>query len=157
MSEAIKPIDEDLETINMFDPKLMACPHAFFKKLRDEAPVYQDPNTGIFQVSKHELICKVARDAKLFSNQFGVIQRSGGGDYPQEAAEIMANDGYPPVDTMLTADPPRHTRYRSLVDKAFSPKRVSDMGPEIEDKINFIIDQFYSQGRCDVSRESFIY
>ena len=153
MSEAIKPLDEDLEKINMFDPELMACPHAFFKKLRDEAPVYQDPNTGIFQVSKHELICKVARDAKLFSNQFGVIQRSGGGDYPQEAADIMANDGYPPVDTMLTADPPRHTRYRSLVDKAFSPKRVTDMGPEIEDKINYIIDQFYDQGKCDVSRD----
>ena len=76
MSETIKPIDEDLEKINIFDPELMACPHAFFKKLRDEAPVYQDPNTGIFQVSKHELICKVARDAKLFSNQFGTIQRS---------------------------------------------------------------------------------
>ena len=151
MSEAIKPLDEDLEKINIFDPELMACPHAFFKKLRDEAPVYQDPNTGIFQVSKHELICKVARDAKLFSNQFGTIQRSGGGDYPQEAADIMASDGYPPVDTMLTADPPRHTSYRSLVDKAFSPARVSDMGPEIEDKINFIIDQFYDQGKCDVS------
>ena len=40
MSETIKPIDEDLEKINMFDPELMACPHAFFKKLRDEAPVY---------------------------------------------------------------------------------------------------------------------
>ena len=153
MSETIKPIDEDLEKINMFDPELMACPHAFFKKLRDEAPVFQDPNTGIFQVSKHELICKVARDAKLFSNQFGVIQRSGGGDYPQEAADIMASDGYPPVDTMLTADPPRHTSYRRLVDKAFSPARVSDMGPEIEDKINFIIDQFYDQGKCDVSRD----
>ena len=101
MSEAIKPLDEDLEKINIFDPELMACPHAFFKKLRDEAPVYQDPNTGIFQVSKHELICKVARDAKLFSNQFGTIQRSGGGDYPQEAADIMASDGYPPVDTCL--------------------------------------------------------
>ena len=49
-----------------------------------------------------------------------MIQRSGGGDYPQEAADIMASDGYPPVDTMLTADPPRHTSYRRLVDKAFS-------------------------------------
>ena len=31
MSEAIKPLDEDLEKINMFDPELMACPHAFFQ------------------------------------------------------------------------------------------------------------------------------
>ena len=27
------------------------------------------------------------------------------------------------------------------------------MGPEIEDKINFIIDQFYESGKCDVSRD----
>ena len=50
----------------------------------------------------------------------------------------MEKDGYPAVNTMLTADPPRHTKYRSLVDKAFTPKRVSDMGPAIEEKTNFI-------------------
>ena len=30
MSEAIKPLDEDLENINIFDPELMAFPPAFF-------------------------------------------------------------------------------------------------------------------------------
>ena len=57
MSEAIKPIDKKLKDVNIFDPELMGCPHSYFKKLRDEAPVFQDPTTGIFQVSKHELIC----------------------------------------------------------------------------------------------------
>tara|TARA_B100001179_G_scaffold217144_1_gene188735 strand:+ start:70 stop:1344 length:1275 start_codon:yes stop_codon:yes gene_type:complete len=153
MSEAIKPIDKKLKDVDIFDPELMGCPHSFFKKLRDEAPVFQDPTTGIFQVSKHELICQVARDAKLFSNQFGAVQRSGGQEYPQEAADILINEGYPPVDTMLTADPPRHTRYRSLVDKAFAPKRVSELGPNIEEKINFIIDQFYDSGKCEVTTQ----
>ena len=32
MSEAIKPIDEDLSKVNIFDPELMACPHSFFEK-----------------------------------------------------------------------------------------------------------------------------
>ncbi|SVA30606.1 uncharacterized protein METZ01_LOCUS83460 [marine metagenome] len=153
MSEAIKPIDKKLKDVNIFDPELMGCPHSYFKKLRDEAPVFQDPTTGIFQVSKHELICQVARDAELFSNQFGAVQRSGGQEYPQEAADILINEGYPPVDTMLTADPPRHTRYRSLVDKAFAPKRVSELGPNIDEKINFIIDQFYDSGKCEVTTQ----
>ncbi len=153
MSEAIKPIDKKLKDVDIFDPELMGCPHSFFKKLRDEAPVFQDPTTGIFQVSKHELICQVARDAELFSNQFGAVQRSGGQEYPQEAADILINEGYPPVDTMLTADPPRHTRYRSLVDKAFAPARVSELGPNIDEKINFIIDQFYDSGKCEVTTQ----
>jgi cytochrome P450 len=153
MSETIKPIDKKLKDVDIFDPELMGCPHSYFKKLRDEAPVFQDPTTGIFQVSKHELICQVARDAKLFSNQFGAVQRSGGQEYPQEAADILINEGYPPVDTMLTADPPRHTRYRSLVDKAFAPKRVSELGPNIDEKINFIIDQFYDSGKCEVTTQ----
>ena len=54
---------------------------------------------------------------------------------------------------MLTADPPRHTRYRSLVDKAFAPKRVSELGPNIEEKINFIIDQFHDTGKCEVTAQ----
>ena len=153
MSETIKPIDKKLKDVDIFDPELMGCPHSYFKKLRDEAPVFQDPTTGIFQVSKHELICQVARDAKLFSNQFGAVQRSGGQEYPQEAADILINEGYPPVDTMLTADPPRHTRYRSLVDKAFAPARVSELGPNIDEKINFIIDQFYDSGKCEVTTQ----
>ena len=154
MSDTIKPIEEELNKINIFDPELMACPHAFFKKLRDEAPVYRDPNTGIFQVSKHELICEAARNAKVFSNDFGALQRDGGSDtYPQEAADIMEKEGYPAVNTMLTADPPRHTKYRSLVDKAFSPKRVSDMGPAIEEKTNLIIDQFIEDGKCEVASQ----
>ena len=77
MSETIKPIDEKLENLNIFDPELMKCPHAFYKKLRDESPVYQDPTTGIFQVSKHELICEAARNAKVFSNDFGALQKDG--------------------------------------------------------------------------------
>ena len=102
MSEAIKPLENKLEEINIFDQELMKCPHAFYKKLRDEAPVYQDPNTGIFQVSKHELICEAARNAKVFSNDFGALQKDGGSDtYPKEAAEIMEKDGYPAVNTML--------------------------------------------------------
>ena len=135
MSEAIKPIEDSLEEINIFDQELMKCPHAFYKKLRDEAPVYQDPNTGIFQVSKHELICEAARNAKVFSNDFGALQRDGGSDvYPQEAAEIMEKDGYPAVNTMLTADPPRHTKYRSLVDKAFTPKEYPIWGQQLKKK-----------------------
>lgn len=154
MSEAIKPIDENLEDLNIFDPELMSCPHALYKKLRDESPVYQDPTTGIFQVSKLDLICEAARNAKVFSNDFSLLQKDGGSNaYPQEATEIMMNEGYPPVNTMLTADPPVHTRYRGLVNKAFSPKRVQDMGPAIEEKTNNIIDKFIDTGKCEVARD----
>ena len=154
MSEVIKPMDGNLEDINIFDPELMKCPHSLYKKLRDESPVYQDPTTGAFQVSKLELICEAARNAKVFSNDFGSIQKDGGSsDYPQEAADIMLNEGYPSVNTMLTADPPRHTRYRGLVNKAFSPKRVQDMGPAIEVKTNDIIDKFIDTGRCEVATD----
>ena len=154
MSEVIKPIDGELKDINIFDPELMKCPHALYKKLRDESPVYQDPTTGIFQVSNLELICEAARNPKVFSNDFGALQKDGGSDdYPQEAADIMMKEGYPSVNTMLTADPPRHTRYRSLVNKAFSPKRVQDMGPAIERKTNDIIDKFIHTGKCEVASD----
>ena len=44
--------------------------------------------------------------------------------------EIMSK-GWPRPATMLTADPPVHTRFRRLVSKAFTPKRVQDLAPDV--------------------------
>ena len=45
-------------------------------------------------------------------------------------AEVL-KDAEPGVPTLLTNDPPSHTRFRNLVNKAFTPKRVSQMEGEI--------------------------
>jgi cytochrome P450 len=137
-----------LEEINPFDPEVLTCPYDFNQQLRNEAPVYHCPKTGIYFVSTHKLVVEVAKNEKLFSNKFALMQSSG----PQERDEELHNirkQGFPSVETMLTQDPPEQRRYRSLCQKPFSVNSVAKLQPYIEKLANDLIDDFIDDGKCN--------
>ncbi|MEZ5559006.1 MAG: cytochrome P450 [Pseudomonadales bacterium] len=136
-----------LDQTTPLSPEALACPHAYNERLRREAPVYRCPHTGIVFVSDYETICRVAKDHETFSNRFGQAMRSEGEVDPR-LAEVQAQ-GYPPVDTMLTQDPPLHRRYRGLVNQAFTTRRVAMLEPYIERLCHELIDGFTAQGECE--------
>ncbi len=147
---ASRPIAErPLAEIGAFSPEVIADPYAYYAKLRAEAPVYRDPQTNLVYVSTYDRIIEVNSQPKIFSNKFGEMLRKGamGGIDPEEAA--IAAKGVQVVDTMLTADPPEQTRYRKLVMKAFTMKRVDGMGPYIAKVCNELIDGFIDKGECE--------
>ncbi len=153
IAEAPRPPEvKKLEEYNSFDPDLMECPFHYWKQLREEAPVFQDPTTGMYLVSNYKLVCDVVRNPTLFSNKFGLSLRNDDSPHQKKLREIAAT-GYEAVDTMLTADPPEHTRYRKLVNKAFSPKRVAEMDKGIEKIVNEIIDGFIDKGEVELLSE----
>jgi cytochrome P450 len=112
--DAITP--HDLAAQNIFSPELLECPHAFYKQLREQAPVVQNLQTGAFQVSSYELIVQAVRDTAAFSNNI-MDELRGGSHMTPEFIEVLMQ-GYPPADTLLSADPPAHTRFRKLADIA---------------------------------------
>lgn len=142
-----KPLNE----INALDPKVIACPHAYYKKLRREAPVHRDPNTGFFMVSNYELVMEVIRHPEIYSSKFA--QALEGGQKPSDSVKAIMAEGWEPVDTMLTQDPPEQRRYRKLVDGAFSPRKVKAMQPYCEALANELIDDFVASGRCEFVSE----
>jgi cytochrome P450 len=71
------------------------------------------------------------------------------GGLPPEVLEV-AQEGWPPVDTMLTANPPEQKRFRSLVNRAFTPRRVNGMTSQIEELCDGLIDGFIAEGRVEV-------
>jgi cytochrome P450 len=137
-----------LADINAFDPAILDDPHPYFERLRAEAPVFRDPKTGIVSVSTYDLIMEVNRQPGVFSNNFGPVLRSGAGDPDPEEVEIMRR-GWATPDTMLTADPPAHTRYRKLSGKAFTYKRVDGMADYVAKVANDLIDTFIDDGACE--------
>lgn len=141
--------DRALAEINFFDPSLLADPHAYYARLREEAPVFRDPKTGIVSVSTYELIVKVNTQPRLFSNDFSERLRSGSA-VAMDADELaVLATGIAPKNTMLTADPPDHTRYRKLAMKAFTMKRVEGMSDYVREVTNALIDRFVTHGTCE--------
>jgi cytochrome P450 len=141
-------LDQPLDATTPLSPEVLACPHAFNERLRREAPVYRCPHTGIVFVSDYETVRRVAKDHKTFSNRFGLAMRSAGQDVDPRIVEAQA-EGYPPVDTMLTQDPPLHRRYRGMVNEAFTARRVATLEPYIKELCHKLIDGFIGAGECE--------
>jgi cytochrome P450 len=139
----------DLAKTHPFDPALLESPWEYYRALRAKAPVFRDPFTGIFHVASYERVLEVLRDFETFSNRFapamGGAQSTGDAELDRLRAEAV-----PGVDTMLTADPPEHRRFRGLVNKAFTPRRVDALEPEIDKLAHALIDAFAADGRFEV-------
>ncbi|MET7741272.1 cytochrome P450 [Streptomyces sp. NPDC005385] len=57
---------------------------------------------------------------------------------------------------LLVADPPQHTRLRSLIAREFTPRRVAALGPRIQEITDGLLDAMLPGGRADLV-ESFAY
>ena len=139
-----------IEDVDTMDAGFLQDPHPFYARMRKEAPVYRDPKTNIIYVATYDLIRKILSKPRLFSNKFGEQLRSGSADgQNDEEFEYLQKNGWVVVDTMLTADPPEHTRYRKLAMKAFTYKRVLQMTEYVEELINQLIDELPESGKLE--------
>ncbi len=111
---------KSLSHYDSMSPATMQDPFAFYRALQEEAPVYRDPGTGSYLVSRYEDVLAVIHDPRRFSSAVGPLTKLP----PKPALEVLMS-GHPPVPTLLTADPPEHIRYRMLVSRAFAPRRVA--------------------------------
>ena len=111
---------------DLMDPEVLGSPYDFYAALREHAPVHLTPY-GFWLISRYDDVLAVVRDPTRFSSQ--MLGPFAAQPSP-EVAEIL-KDAYPGVPTLLTNDPPSHTRFRNLVNKAFSPKRVAQMEGDI--------------------------
>ena len=102
-----------------------------YRVMRDEFPVYRDPEGRFFALSRFADVWNAVHDWAAFSN-----------DHVAEADALMPQ--------MIYMDPPRHTELRALVSRAFTPKRMADLEPRIREVARELIDRFAGSGRCDL-------
>ena len=106
--------------INLLAPEIRANPYPVYAELRRTAPVSQVDPTGLWAVSRHADVSTVLKNPQLFASEaFRQLYR------PAWFTE------YPLADSMLTMDPPDHTRLRALVNRGFGPGVVNRMEPRI--------------------------
>jgi len=55
-----------LMNVNPLAPEILACPHAFNQQLREQAPVYHCPVTGIYFVSDYDNVVAIAKNEKHY-------------------------------------------------------------------------------------------
>ena len=137
-----------LTELSPMHPELLKCPYGMNRRLQQEAPVFQDPLSGIYFISRYDDVVAMAMDHQTFSS---AMPGGGTGSLASPDPEIAAimEQGYPNVSTMLTQDPPLQRRYRKFVDGAFSPANLKALEPFIEQLSNQFIDDFIDDGQCE--------
>ena len=138
-----------LHEVDTFDHGFLQDPHPFYERLRNEAPVFRDPKNNIVYVSTYDLIREVNSKPKLFSNNFATQLRAGARKEQDPEEIAIVSQGWSVANTMLTADPPDHTRYRKLAMKAFTYKRVLQMTDYVEELVNTLIDNLPQSGKLE--------
>ncbi|NJM71540.1 MAG: cytochrome P450 [Scytonema sp. RU_4_4] len=146
---------KQLSEYNFFDPEVIECPYEFYKLAREQAPVMELPGSmpkaKLFLVTRYDLVIEILKNAELFSSNFSSLL-AGKEEQDEELQKIHAQ-GWPQVNTLLTADPPEHERFRTLVNKAFTTSRVKKMQDYIKLVVDELIDNFINKGECEFISE----
>ncbi|MEO1062936.1 MAG: cytochrome P450 [Actinomycetota bacterium] len=136
--------------VNFFDPETSECPYDAYAQLRDEAPVWRDPNTGMYVITRYEDLKALLMDTETYSSERKSVRRSG-----REAhlRSLYEHDGWVPAPTLAGRDDPNHKQMRALFDHAFRPSRIKQLDPIVERIAHELIDDFIDDGRCDWVRQ----
>lgn len=144
-------MNEVAEAPNFMDPAVMQDPFPLYKWAHANAPVMDIPGTGMKIVMSYALCSEATTRPEDFSNAI-LDALQGAHAVDTEVADILAQ-GWPQVNTLLTADAPVHTRFRKLVNLAFSMPRVNALEDGMRAKITALIDNFIEKGTCEFVTE----
>ena len=110
-----------------YDAELDKDPHAVWRRLRDESPVYRNDKYDFWALSRFADVQAASNDTKTFSSSHGTV------------LEYMGND-FGEMDVLIFMDPPAHTALRALISRAFTPKRTLEMEERIRTICGNLLD-----------------
>ena len=142
---------------NLIAPETLECPYPFYEALHEEAPVHFVPELGMAVVSTYDLLTEVVHDPITYSSAIPTGPADLVGEQAEavdeELAELRRINLRSSAPTLLAADPPHHMRYRSLVNKALSARRVARMEGYVRELVTGVIDDFIDAGKCDFTKQ----
>jgi len=102
-----------------YDPETVENPWALFRRMRDETPLYFNPELEFYAVTRFSDVEAVHLDRKAFINGRGVT-----------LGVVRSGMQFPP-GTVVMEDDPTHAIHRSLLSRMFTPRRVTDLEPQV--------------------------
>ncbi|HWL64432.1 MAG TPA: cytochrome P450 [Actinomycetota bacterium] len=128
-------------------PKVRANPWPIYHRLREQDPVHFS-DFGTCLLTRYDDAVAVLRDKR-----FSVEHRN----YLEDRPLNTLGEGFGPApserdmsNVMLFVDPPRHTRLRTLVNKAFTPRVVEKLRGRVQEVVDELLDAVEDKGEMDV-------
>ncbi|MBI3213033.1 MAG: cytochrome P450 [Mycobacterium sp.] len=106
--------------LDPYDYDFHEDPYPYYKRLRDEAPLYRNADLGFWALSRHADVLAGFRNSTTLSNREGVsLDPVSRGPHASKTMSFLAMDD------------PGHLRLRTLVSKGFTPRRIRELEPRV--------------------------
>tara|TARA_B100000700_G_scaffold203354_1_gene223596 strand:- start:473 stop:1684 length:1212 start_codon:yes stop_codon:yes gene_type:complete len=115
-------------------------PYETYRRLREEAPTYWNPELSFWVLSRFEDVQNAFRDFETFSSTGGVALESRRRGSNQRAG----------FQQLIEMDPPNHTSFRKLVNRIFTGRRIAQMEEEIRNIFTHYLDQIVEKGEANL-------
>jgi cytochrome P450 len=120
-----------------YDYDIDADPHPVWRRMRDEAPVYYNARYDFYALSRFQDVLDAHLDPLTFSSARTTVLE-------------MMDSGWPGNEPpMIFMDPPEHTRFRKLVSRSFTPRRISSLEARIRELAAGFLDPYVGSGGFD--------
>jgi cytochrome P450 len=122
-------------SFNPFDEATRRDPYPLFARARREHPVWRHEGLPLSSVFRHADCQAILKDPQTWSSVFPTPPGFTEDDIPR---------------SMLVQDPPEHTRLRGLVNQAFTPKRIRQLAPRIDEIAHELLDDALARREVDL-------
>lgn len=117
-------------------------PHPLYHRLRELAPVHRSERMRSWLLTGYDDCRSILRDPR-FERRFAASMDAVSGSWRTRSSTSSISR------TMLMTDPPDHSRLRSRVARTFTPRRVQELRPRVEQLVAELLDGFEAAGGGD--------
>ncbi len=151
MENPIRPAS--VEEAVLADVEVLECPYPTYDLLREEAPVWQDPHTGLYIITRYDDLRQVLLDKQTFCNWRPTNDHENLTGSARKAYELFKAKGWVPAASLAGRDDPEHKQMRAVFDGAFRAGKIKALDPEVETLAYRLFSEFADDGACDLVQQ----
>jgi cytochrome P450 len=125
---------------NPFSQEFQQDPFPFYRRMRNEAPVYYSEKWGFWALSRFEDVRAATLDPQTFLSFEGI-------DIDDTAKDQSGPGFLPDIDN------PRHDQLRKLVQRHFLPRSVAKLEDQIREVVRGLVGSWCNKGQVDLAQE----
>jgi cytochrome P450 len=134
------------------DPAVLEDPYPILRALQADDPVHWSEPLKSWVLTRYEDVRAALADARLSADRLTPFLRHEATMRPAGAA-ALAELGRSLGLWAVFTDPPLHTRLRSLMTRAFTPRAVEALRPRVQALVDTLLDRVAERGRLDLIRD----
>ena len=121
--------------LDIFSDAARRNPFPLYDQLRAACPVLLEPHSGVWMLFDYESVRRALDDTETFASDTG------------------STGAHPAPAWLVFTDPPRHTKLRTIISKAFTPRMVAGLEPRIRELSRELLDRSIGRGEMDLAAD----